>query len=358
MSTHPDTLWYTRCGVPTSFGIAMHHGWIGERLAADGTEIRSLKESPDPAVRASHFDHSLQNSVRYGGSSPAIWARSSGRETRLLGLSSTRESLLLLAAPDSALKSAADLRGRRFGLPQWHEQPIDFIRAQSLRGLENALALHGLTVADVELVDYPVGARFADEAMHRIPGTQAFGPRQLPGHNSEVLGLIRGEVDAIILHGAHALALAHALQLGVLLDLGEHPDPLVRANNASPIVLTADAHLLDRHPDTAASVVEQILRAERWARAHPQEVRQIAAREVNTSEYWIWKSYRGDEGLLVPTTLDAGELAALQDFADFLLRWRFIASPVRVQDWIDPRPLQTATARLDAPAADTATITG
>ncbi|THF62721.1 ABC transporter substrate-binding protein [Pseudothauera rhizosphaerae] len=346
MSTAPETLWYTRCGVPTSFGVAMHHGWIEERLAADGTAIRSLKESSDPVVRASHFDHNLQNSVRYGGSSPAIWARSTGRETRLLGLSSTRESLLLLAGPDSTLESVAGLRGKRFGVARWENQPIDFIRAQSLRALENALKLHGLTVADVELVDYPVGAKFADEAVHRIPGTQAFGPRRLPGHNAEVLGLIRGEVDAIVLHGAQALSLAHALQLRVLFDLSEHPDPLVRSNNASPIVLTADAHLLDTHPDTAASVVEQILRAERWAGAHPQEARQIAAREVNTSEYWIWKSYGGDEGLRVGTNLDPEALAVLQDFADFLLRWRFIATPVQVQDWIDPRPLETARRRL------------
>jgi len=353
MSLHLDTLWYTRCGVPTSFGVAMHHGWIAERLARDGTEIRSLKESPDPAVRASHFDHSLRNSVRYGGSSPAIWARSGGRETRLLGLSSTRESLVLLTRPDAGLRSVADLRGRRFGLPQWHQQPIDFLRAQSLRGLENALRLHGLEVADVELVDYPVGARFADEAMHRIPGTQAFGPRQLPGQNGEVLGLIRGEVDAILLHGAQALALAHPLQLQVLFDLGTHPDPFVRANNASPIVLTVDAHLVEQHPDTAASLVEQILRAEHWTREHPEAARQIAAREVNTSEYWIWKSYGGDDGLRVSTDLDPQALDVLQDFADFLLRWGFIASPVAVRAWADPRPLEQARARL-APSASTA----
>lgn len=344
MSDPLDTLWYTRCGVPTSFGVAMHHGWIEQRLAAGGTTIRSLKESPDPAVRASHFDHSLRNSVRYGGSSPALWARSTGRETRLLGLSSTQESLLLLAAPDSDLKSPADLRGRRFGLPQWHQQPIDFLRAQSLRGLENALRLHGLEVADVELVDYPVASRFADEAVHRIPGTQAFGPRRLPGRGGEVHGLIRGEVDAVILHGAQGLALADALQLTLLADLGEHPDPLVRANNASPIVLTADAHLLDHHLDVAADLVGEILRAESWALDHPDDVRRIAAHEVNTSEYWIWKGYRGDAGLQVSTDFSTQDLAALQDFSDFLLRWRFIDVPVSVADWIDTRPLELAHA--------------
>lgn len=345
-----DTLWYTRCGVPTSFGVAMHHGWIGQRLAADGTRIESLKESPDPTVRASHFDHSLPNSVRYGGASPAIWARSTGRETRLIGLTVTRSSQFILAAPDSSLNSVADLKGKRFGLPRWHNQPIDFIRATALRNLENALHAHSLTLDDVELVEYPVGARFADEAMHRIPGTQAFGPRTLPGKNAEVLALIRGEVDAIYLHGAHAGSLSEALQLKLLLDVGTLPDAEHWAHNDNPVLLTVDAHLLEQHLDSAVSVVEQILRAEQWGRNHALELRQIAAHEVNTSEYWIWKSY-GEEGLQLHTNLAEPSLQAVQDFTDFLLRHNFIDSRVDVQNWIDPRPLELARARLAAEPA-------
>lgn len=343
-----DTLWYTRCGVPTSFGVAMHHGWIGERLARDGTAIQSLKESPDPAVRASHFDHSLPNSVRYGGASPAIWARAGGRETRLIGLATTRASQLIVAAPGSPLQSVAELKGRRFGVARWHNQPIDFIRATTLRNLENALRLHGLELGDVQRVDYPVGARFADQAVHRVPGTQAFGPRSLPGKNGELLGLIRGEVDAIYLHGAHAGALAEALNLTVLDDVGRQPVPAPHwSHNDNPLLLTVDAQLLDAHLESAASVVEQILRAEQWGAGHPLELRQIAAREVNTSEYWIWQSY-GDEGLQHATGLAADSLAAVQDFADFLLRHGFIGARVDVAAWADPRPLERARARLAA----------
>ncbi|WP_437880977.1 ABC transporter substrate-binding protein [Pseudomonas sp. LRF_L74] len=344
---HLDRLWYTRCGVPTSFGVAMHHGWIGERLALDGTRIESLKESADPVIRASHFDHSLPFSVRYGGASPAIWARSTGRETRLIGLATTRARQLLVTTPESALESIADLKGKRFGVPLWHNQPIDFQRATTLRNLENALREQGLSLADVELVDYPVGARYADEAMHRVPGTQAFGPRKLPGKNSEILGLIRGEVDAIYLHGAHSAAMADGLQLNVLADVSEVSDPLRWAHNDNPLLLTVDKQLLDEHLDVAVSLVEQILCAEQWGREQPQALRQIAAREVNSSEYWIWKTY-GDDGLQLRTDLAAPSLAAVQDFADFLLRGQFIERPVTVAEWIDPRPLELARARLHA----------
>jgi hypothetical protein len=40
-----------------------------------------------------------------------------------------------------------DLKGRRFGLPNWKHVEIDFTRAQALRGLENALSLEGLRSA-------------------------------------------------------------------------------------------------------------------------------------------------------------------------------------------------------------------
>ena len=86
--SHPlDTLWYTRCPVPTGLGIAVQKGWLQDSLGALGTQVQSLRESSDQAVRESHFDHSLRNSVRHGGSIPALWARAQGRETRLIGLS-------------------------------------------------------------------------------------------------------------------------------------------------------------------------------------------------------------------------------------------------------------------------------
>ncbi len=50
-----DTLWYTRCPVPTAFSIAVQRGLLDEEFAADGVAIQSLRVSNDPAVRQSHF---------------------------------------------------------------------------------------------------------------------------------------------------------------------------------------------------------------------------------------------------------------------------------------------------------------
>jgi len=50
-----DTLWYTRCPVPTGLGIAIQKGWLKEAFNVQKTEIKSLRESNDQAVRELAF---------------------------------------------------------------------------------------------------------------------------------------------------------------------------------------------------------------------------------------------------------------------------------------------------------------
>ncbi|WP_332774338.1 ABC transporter substrate-binding protein [Pseudomonas sp. ESBL1] len=339
MSQPLDTLWYTRCPVPTGLGIALQKGWLEQALGDQGTRIQSLRESASQAVRESHFDHSLQNSVRHGGSIPAIWARASGRKTRVIGLSWADEVQLILSLPDSGIRSVKDLKGRRFGLPHWTGAQIDFTRAQAIRGLENALRLEGLEVKDVELVDFIQGGTFSDEAPQRIAGLGAFGGSRRGGQNPELTGLLRGEVDAIFLKGAHAVQLAQQFGLHTVIDTGSHPEPLVRSNNGTPRTLSVDQHLLDQHFDSAVGILGAVLRAEQWAHAHPEDTRRYLAREANSSEYWVVQAYGEDAHLRLHTALDERAATALQDFTDFLHRWGFIPERFAVRDWIDPRPL-------------------
>ena len=342
-----DTLWYTRCPVPTGLGIAVQKGWLQDTVGALGTEVQSLRESTEKAVRESHFDHTLRNSVRHGGNIPAIWARAQGRETRVIGLSWADEVQLILTRADSGIKTVKDLNDRRFGLPDWAGAQIDFTRAQALRGLENALKLEGLQVGDVQLVNFRYDGTFSDPQVQTVNGTPVSAQR-VEGRNLELVGLLRGEVDAIFLKGANAARQAHEFDLHTVIDTGSHPEPLIRSNNGTPRTLAVDLNLLDQHFDVATGILDSVLRAEQWAHTHPDETRRYLARETNSSEYWVSAAYGDDAHLRLRTELDEQAIAALQDFTHFLHRWRFIPKSFDVRDWIDPRPLQ---ALLETPTA-------
>ncbi|MGE8150487.1 ABC transporter substrate-binding protein [Pseudomonas vancouverensis] len=333
-----DTLWYTRCPVPTGLGIAVQQGWLQDTLSALGTQVQSLRESTDKTVRESHFDHSLRNSVRHGGNIPAIWARAQGRETRVIGLSWADEVQLILTRTDSGIKTVKDLKGHRFGLPDWSGAQIDFTRAQALRGLENALLLEGLQVGDVQIINFHYSGTFSDAPVSTVNGTPV-SAQQVEGRNLELVGLLRGEVDAIFLKGASAARLAHEFGLHTVIDTGAHPEPLIRSNNGTPRTLAVDLNLLDKHFDVATGILDAVRRAEQWAHTHPEETRRYLARETNSSEYWVSAAYGNDAHLRLRTELDEQAIAALQDFTHFLHRWRFIPNTFDVRDWIDPRPL-------------------
>lgn len=345
MSKHLDTLWYTRCPVPTGLGIALQQGWLEQAFSAQATGVKSLRESDDQAVRESHFDHTLQNSVRHGGNIPAIWARAAGRETRVIGLSWADETQRILTLPGSGIRTVRDLKGRRFGLPKWVKAQIDFARAQAIRGLENALRLEGLEVSDVELVDFVIENGQSEAPAERVAGTNIFGGNRRGGQAAELAGLLRGEVDAIFLKGASAAHLAQLFGLHTVIDTGIHPEPLVRANNGTPRTLTVDAHLIENHFDAAVEIVNQVLKAEAWAHVNPDETRRFLARESNSSEYWVNAAYGADAHLRLNTSLSEVNIAGLQDFSDFLLRWKFLPAAVDVRAWVDARPFEAALAR-------------
>ena len=338
-----EKLWYTRCPVPTGLGIAVEQGWLKAAFAPLGTRIESLRETSDQAVRAAHFDHTLQDSIRHGGNIPAVWARSAGAPTRVLGLSWADEAQLILTQPGSGIRTPKDLKGRRFGLPKWTTVQIDFSRAQSLRGLENALLIEGLSLDTVELIDFVRSAPPSGLPPEPAPVAQLFaGGGAAAERHAELRALIRGEVDAIFLKGASAASLAHTFGLVTVIDLGAHPEPLIRVNNGTPRTLTVDQHLLDHHFDAAVTVVAQVLRAEAWARQHPEETRRFLAQETNSSEYWVSVAYGTNAHERLRTDLSDASIEGLQDFSQFLYRHRFIPEPVAVRDWIDPRPLEAA----------------
>ena len=348
MSTYPTEIWYTRCPVPTPLGIAINTGGVGRALKPLGLEVRSLQDTDDPALRASHIDHHLRYSFRQGGSVPAIWARAAGADTRVIGLSWVDESQAILALPGSGIETPADLKGRRIALPRRANQKIDIFRATALRALLAGLSLAGLGQDDVEWVDIDA----TDPADEPVVGAEArHGWTGRPLYTAEFQALVRGEVDAIHVKGSLGQEYAFLGGAHVVVDTGFHPDPKIRVNNGAPRPLTVDAATIENHPEIAERLLAEVIAAGEWAEANPAQTLAYISRETGSSEQFVRAAYGGDTlHRRLKTDLEPASVAALADFTGFLFDHGFLPEPFDVAGWIDPRLFEALRTSASAAA--------
>lgn len=330
-----SSVWYTRCPVPTTLGLAVQLGWIEEAFARHGIGVRSIADAADPAVRESHFSHSLDFSFRQGGNVPPIAARAAGRATRLVGITWTDEFQAIVARPGGPVRTVADLAGRRFGLAKRPPGIVDFHRATALKGLVSALALDGGDLAAVEIVDLPV----VESILATPDDPSLFGLKRRLPYSHETAALLRGEVDAIFVKGTQGITVANLFGLHQVAEFGFHPDPKIRINSGSPRVLTVDEAFASQRPDLVATLAETVLRAGTWAAAHPDEVRRFVARETGASEETVQVANGPDLHRHLGLGLAPELVAAVGHYKDFLRDHGFIAGDFVLADWVDPAPL-------------------
>ncbi len=340
-TTAAETLWITRCPVPTASSVAYDRGLLERDLGPLGVAVSYLQDAPDLALRDAHFHHRLGGLVREGGNVPALWARSNGTDTRLLALTWIDEYQALLTRDSALAGDPSRLAGRRIGIPRYHDAVVDFQAAMALRGAQAALSLAGLTLADVELVDLPASRSTTGWG----PGERA--PRGVRALELEALG--DGRADAVYVKGAPGVAAARADGVHEVVELGSHPDPAVRVNNGTPRTITAAGELLERQPEVVAQYLASLLEAADWARANGAEVARVLAAETGGDADGVARAY-GD-ARLHPDLRDDW-LDALEQERAFLAEQGLLASggDFDVRAWADPAPLAAARGLLAARA--------
>jgi ABC-type nitrate/sulfonate/bicarbonate transport system substrate-binding protein len=330
----PSTIWMMRCPIPAASGVAFARGYISDAFAPRGIEVGRVVEgglnlvAADPEEQQRHL-------FREGSNIRALAARSGGASTRVIGLTWIDERQAIIVRPDSGVMQPAELKDLRFALPAFSEKKGESIaRGMALRGIENALSLGGLTLADARLVDIP--------AMPRQRPT----PENMRRFWHGLERLLAGEVDAVYVKGAAAADAAQELGLMVGVDLDAYPSRLARINNGTPRPIVVHQHMLDHHLDLVELFLEQTLRAADWSATHLDELRPILAQETWSSIAGVDTAYRGGFHRSLHPDLSADRVSMLAAQAEFLLRAGFYDAAVDVEAWVDPRPLAAATERL------------
>ncbi|GAC70202.1 ABC transporter substrate-binding protein [Gordonia soli] len=338
-SPDTDTVWYTRCPVPTASGLANSLGWLGEPASAAGLEFSILQDA-GAELGPRHFDHRLSGLIREGGNVPAIVARASGSPTRLIGLTWIDESQSILVGPDSDIDDAAGLRGRRIGIPAWAvDQARSFPRAMSLHGFASALALAGLAFGDVIVVET------AGNWEPRVRTEEAARLRSVPSGFPE---LLNGDVDAIYVKGARAAEAAVEHGLRVLVDLDSTESRRSRVNNGTPRPITVHESLLRDHPEVVVGFLAASLRAADWAAGNLNTVREVLARETFSGPDGVAAAYGDDFHTSLHPSLSEERLDLLGIQKRFLYTYGFLPADFDIESWVDFEPLRRARAEVGA----------
>lgn len=344
-------VWYTRCAVPTPFGLAQRLGLFSEAFSREaGIRLRALQESPSFEVQQSHYTHTQPDSFRFGGNGPALWARASGAETRLIGISAVTLPQVILARPDAGIDSLEDLAGKRLLLLRRPAEPIDFWYAVMMRIYTSALAEAGLEWRDVIWEEQRIERRF----VHDHPGgskslnAACVGAPASPNTLARFLiPLIRGEVDAVATQHVYASQLAALLGLKVIFNLSDKHAANARANNDYPYVFCVSSDLLARRPEVVDAILARVLLAAEAAHRDLGATVRAVALEQGVSEEIVEATYGSTLLDGFATDLAPWKLAMLEAQKRFLIEQGLLGDDVDLDAWVDHGPLARARAQLE-----------
>lgn len=316
-------LHYTRCPVPTATGLAVGLGTLAPALREKhGVRLRALQDLADPAMRSRHFDHGLPELIREGGNIPALWARSSGAPTRLLGITWLDEYQAIVTSSASQIADVGDLVGRRVAVPLSVGATVDFPRASALRGLQQALRTAGLGLQSVRIVDVPREAPSG-------PAADGRGEH----FDAELDLLSAGAADAVWCKGAGGVAAVRERGLRQVMRIDLHRDPLVRVNNGTPRPITARQELIDARPELVSDYLRALAAAQSAIGADRRRLWRVLSRETHQSVHDAEAAYGQIEPRSLLPSLAPSRLRALQHQADFLFEHGFMPNRVDVEAW-------------------------
>lgn len=334
----PQSVWYAHSPAVAPLIIALRKGWLEGTLAREGISLQSVNGHADPDIRRSYSDHHLSFQLRQGGNVPALWARSNGAATRLLGLTWTQEFQAVVTLPSTGIKTARDLTGRRYAVPCFAPLGYQVLAPFAIRGLINARGAEGLDIEGIELVDVPVGRN------PEASGLGGFAPKKLAIYADEALALLRGDIDAFYVKGSEGIAAASFIGASIVSEFGFHPDIEIRTNAGTPRPLTVDQTFIDNRPDLLDQLVGDIAYAGLWASQNRAEAVGILARENNIGEDFASLALGADLSTAVGLTLEPEELKTFERYKQFLLEWNFIDKDFSLDDWVAPAHLAASAA--------------
>ena len=246
----------------------------------------------------------------------------------------------------------ADLKGKKVGLTKsLNTIKNDWWRIQEHAGIELMLRMNGMTMEDVEIVEFPYPDDWYDKP--EMLKVNMNNPSELwlrRDHKHDLAfrplekALEGGVVDAIYTQSKVFQHLQEATgKFKAIEDLSRYPDWTLQMANC-PAVITCTDVMADEHPELVVAYMKAMIRVGRWANEH----KRAAAVILNRQTFYLdaEDTYQGIKHVDLVPSLSAQNMQAIKIGKDFMFSHGYIKHDFDVDEWAAPQFLEQAATEV------------
>ncbi len=340
-------VWFTNCPMVSANNVDQELGWCREEYKKIGVDYAYFRSSSLNNFYP-HYIHNLDNLIRFGGLYPPIHVHADMRRTVLLGATQVYEGGVLMVRARDDIFRVEELKGKRIGLTKsLNTIKTDWWRIQEHAGIELMLRIHGMTMDDIELVEFPYPDDWYDKAeMLQVPMNNPSELWLRRDHKHDFAfrplekALLAGKVDAIYNQSGPLQQLSEATgQIKSIEDLSRYPDWTMQMANC-PAVITCTDVMANEHPELVIAYMKAMIKVGRWSNDH----KRAAAEILNKQTFYLdaEHTYRGIKDVDMVPSLSAQNLESIKIGKDFMLGHGYIQNDFDVDEWARPEFLEQA----------------
>ena len=246
----------------------------------------------------------------------------------------------------------AELKGKKIGLSKsLNTIKNDWWRIQEHQGIELMLRINGMTLDDVQLVEFPYPDDWYNDP--KMMGPEMENPSELwlkRDHKRDLAfrpletALEKGIIDAAYVQSGPLQQLQEATgKFTAIEDLSRHPDWRLQVANI-PAAITCTEEMATKHPELAVTFMKGMIKVGRWANAHKAAAAEILDKQTFYRD--VEATHEGIKPIDMVPNLSPQNLVSVGIGKNFMLSHGYIKNDFDVKKWAAPEFLEQAAREL------------
>ncbi len=344
-------VFYTNCPLISASNVDQELGWTREEFKKIGVDYNYFRYHRETDWYP-HYIHNQDNLIRFGGLFPPVHVQADIRRTRLLGVThAPKEGGCMMVRSRDDIYTMQELKGKKIGISKSMNQvKNDWWRIQEHQGIELMLRINGMTMDDIELVEFPYADDWYNDPKMLEPMLNPSDLWLQRDHKHDLAfrpletALEKGIIDACYTQSKPLQQLSEATgKFKAIEDLSLHPDWTLQVANI-PAAITCSDVMYNEHPELAVAFMKGMIRVGRWSNENKHAAAGILDRQTFYLD--VEHTYEGIKPIDIVPNLSPQNIASVEIGKDFMLKHGYIKNDFDVHEWAAPDIIEKAAREL------------